>query len=299
MKVLITGACGWLGRELAELLRDTHELVLLDRNAPEEATMFVPGRHERAFAPFKTDLPFVKAELTDVQAVRHACEGCEAVVHLAASTTGLPEYGVETFRDNALGTYIVLDAARRTGVARVLCASSVNAFGTIYWRISGKPAPYTKMPLDESFSPVPEDPYSLSKWVNEETCAAFHRAYGMTTAAFRFAAVFTDELYEQWLARATEPTTAWNDDLFQWVHHQDIITALKQALECPTLPGHGVYYLGAADTRCPEPTMEILERFRPDLAATVEAPIEGRGSLISIERAKQAFGYAPKYRLGP
>ena len=299
MKVLITGACGWLGRELTEALQDEHDLVLLDRNAPEEATMFLPGKSDRAPAPFETDLPFVKAELTDVEGIRRACEGREAIVHLAASTTGLPEFGVQTFRDNALGTYIVLDEARLAGVKRVLCASSVNAFGTIYWRLSGKPPIYTKMPLDETFPPVPEDSYSLSKWVNEETCAAFHRAYGLTTAAFRFAGVFNDDLYEQWLVNATQPTAAWSDDLFQWAHHNDIIAGLKQALECPSLPGHGVYYLGAADTRCPEPTMEILERFRPDLAATVETPIEGRGSLISTERARQAFEYDPQYRLGP
>jgi nucleoside-diphosphate-sugar epimerase len=298
MKVLITGATGWLGRELTAALEGEHSLVLLDRNAPGEATVFLPGKGDREPAPFETDLPFVKAELTDVEGVRRACEGCEAIVHLAASTTGLPEFGVATFRDNALGTYIVLDEARLAGVTRVLCASSVNAFGTIYWRISGTPPVYTKMPLDETFPPVPEDSYSLSKWVNEETCAAFHRAYGLTTAAFRFAGVFNDALYEQWLVNAKQPTAAWSDDLYQWAHHNDIIAGLKRALECPTLPGHGVYYLGAADTRCPEPSMELLERFRPDLAATVETPIEGRGSLISIDRARQAFGYDPQYRLG-
>ena len=70
-------------------------------------------------------------------------------------------------------------------------------------------------------------------------------------------------------------------------------------MEAPGLPAHGVYYLGAADTRCPEPTMEILERFRPDLAATVDPPLEGRASLIAIDRAREAFGYDPQYRLGP
>ncbi|MGQ9732702.1 MAG: NAD-dependent epimerase/dehydratase family protein [Candidatus Zipacnadales bacterium] len=299
MTVLITGACGWLGRELIKALQHDHDLRLLDRNAPEEATMFLPGQSDRAPAPFQTDLPFIKAELTDVERIREACVGVEAIVHLAASTTGLPEFGVTTFRDNALGTYIVLDEARKAGVQRVLCASSVNAFGTIYWRLSGKPPTYTKMPLDETFPPVPEDPYSLSKWVNEETCAAFHRAYGITTAAFRFAGVWNDRMYEERLAAGLPATTTWSDDLFQWVHWADIIQALKQALEYPNLPGQGVYYLGAADTRCPESTMELLHRFRPDLAATVDPPIEGRGSLISISRAQQAFGYTPQYRLGP
>ena len=218
--------------------------------------------------------------------MRGAVEGIEAVVHLAASVTGLPEHGVETFRDNALGTFILLDACQQAGVKRFLCASSVNAFGTIYWRLSGKPAPYTSMPLDETFPPVVEDPYSLSKLVNEETAAAFHRAYGITTAAFRFAGVWTEAMYQQRLDHGLAPTAAWSDDLYQWVHVRDIARGLRQALEAPDLPGHGVYTLGAPDTRCPEPTMENLQRLRPDLAASLTRPLPGRAPLLSIDRAK-------------
>lgn len=299
MNVLITGAFGFIGRQLTAELEKRYSLRLLDRSRPEEATLFIPGRPERARVPIEPRHPFVTAEITDVEAIRAAMEGIDAVIHLAASVTGLPEFGVETFRDNALGTFIVLDEARKAGVKRFLCASSVNAFGTIYWRISGKPPVYTRLPLDETYPPEPEDPYSLSKWVNEETCAAFHRAYGITTAAFRFAGVWTDDMYRQQLEAGLRPTAAWSDDLFQWVHVADVVSGLIRALEEPRLPGHGVYYLGAADTRCPEPTMEILDRFRPDLAAKVTRRLEGRETLISIDAARRAFGYAPAHRLGP
>jgi nucleoside-diphosphate-sugar epimerase len=299
MRILITGACGFINRALLPELEPNHELRLLDRIRPEEATVFVPGSADRAPAPLQTDWPFVQAEITDAEAMRRAAEGMDVIIHLAASVSGLPQFGVETFRDNALGTYIMLDAARLAGVQRFLCASSINAFGTIYWRLSGQPPEYKQMPLDESFDPVPEDPYSLSKHVNELTCAAFTRAYGITTAAFRFAGVWTEAMYEDRLKQGLQPTTGWSDDLFQWAHVRDIARGLRQAVEAPDLPAHGVYYLGAADTRCPEPTMEILERFRPDLAATVDPPLEGRASLVSIEGAQRAFAYAPTYRLGP
>ena len=297
MKILITGACGMIARALIKELEPRHGLRLLDRVDPSEATVFSPGSAERARAPFKTDWPFIKAEILDETAMRAAVEGVDAVVHLAAGVTGLPEVGVETFRINTVGTYIMLDACRLAGVKRFTCASSVNAFGTIYWRLSGKPPVYTSMPLTEAYPPVPEDAYSLSKYVNEETCAAFHRAYGITTAAFRFAGVWSLQMYEQPLASGLAPTTQWNDDLFQWVHLYDIATGIRQALEAPHLPGYGAYYLGAADTRCPEPTLDILNRFRPDLAANVIEPLPGRASLISIKRAQQAFGFAPKYGL--
>lgn len=299
MKILITGACGMIARALVKELEPKHELVLLDRIDPSEATVFVPGSAERAPAPLKVDWPFIKAEILDDAAIRAAFYQThpDAVVHLAAGVTGLPEVGVETFKTNTVGTYIMLDACRLAGVKRFTCASSVNAFGTIYWRLSGRPPVYHSMPLDETYPPAPEDAYSLSKWFNEETCAAFNRAYGVTTAAFRFAGVWTVEMYERTVAKGLAPTTQWNDDLFQWVHLNDIAAGIRQALEAPDLPGYGAYYLGAADTRCPEQTMDILRAFRPDLAAKVTQPLEGRRSLISIRRAQQAFGYAPRYSL--
>jgi nucleoside-diphosphate-sugar epimerase len=153
------------------------------------------------------------------------------------------------------------------------------------------------MPLDESFEPVPEDPYSLSKRCNEETCAAFTRAYGLTTAAFRFAGVWSHGRYAA-LRPEVKPTTAWSDDLYQWVHVQDLVRGIRQALECAALPALGVYTLAAGDTRCPEPTMELLQRFRPDLAARVTRSLPGRAPLLSIDRARGAFGYAPAFRLG-
>jgi len=64
------------------------------------------------------------------------------------------------------------------------------------------------------------------------------------------------------------------------------------------LPGTGAFTLSAGDTRCLEPTMELLERFRPDLAQTVAVPLTGRAPLLAIDAARQAFGYDPQYRLG-
>lgn len=295
MKVLITGGAGWLARHLTAALEPDHELRLLDNVDPEEATLFVPGSLERQRVPLRTDWPYVRADICDLEAMQAAAAGMEAVIHLAAIPTGLPEQGKAVMQVNAVGTYVVLDAARLQGVRRVLCASSINAFGTIYWRLSGKPAPYISLPLTEDFPAVPEDPYSLSKLVNEQTCAAFTRAYGLTTAAFRFAGVWSEELYQA-RREHLEPTTAWNDDLFQWVHVADIAAGLKCALQCEGLPDFGVYTLSGPDTRCPEPTRELLARLRPDLEVT--EPLAGRAPLMSIRRATETFGYAPCYRLG-
>jgi len=297
MKVLITGACGFIGRHLIkELEQHGHELVLVDRQRPEEATIFA-GAKGRLAVPLQTDWPFHVADIMDAEAMCKAVDGVDAVVHLAGIPTGEAENGIATFTFNAMGTFTLLDASRKTQVSRFIAASSVNAFGTFYWRINKTPVLYSALPLTEEEASVPQDPYSLSKLVNEETCAAFQRAYGIRTAALRFGAVWSEDLYDTTLNKGLQPTQKWNDDLFTWVHVRDIATGIRQALETDKLPDHGVYTLNASDTRCPEQTMELLERFRPDYLPRLTTPVAGRDALISTKRARDAFGFVPTYRL--
>lgn len=296
MKILITGACGFIGRELIRELEPAHELRLLDATPPAEATIF-GGAAGRLSRPLATDWPFTQADITDPEQMLPAMQGVDAVIHLAGEPRGLPEIGVHTFKTNALGTFVALDCCVRAGVRRFLCASSINAFGTIYWRLSGQPVEYQALPLREDHPPVVEDPYSLSKMVNEETCAAYHRAYGVTTAAFRFAGVWSPERYEQALAAGLPETTEWKDDLWNWVHVADIVQGLRQAVEAPGLPGFGVYTLNAADTRAPEPTEELVRRFKPEYIVRLTEPLPDRSALVSTRTAQEAFGYAPRFRL--
>ncbi|MCX7804684.1 MAG: NAD(P)-dependent oxidoreductase [Planctomycetota bacterium] len=320
MKVLVTGANGLVGRAVAAALAGRHELRLLDRTGPPPAGSGLPaasGTGSAAPSSGPAAVPaapagapggsagaleraeFVRADITDPDAMRKACEGMEAVIHLAALVSGDPARGVEIFRVNALGTFVALDAARLAGVRRFLCASSINATGMFAYRISGRPPDHGPLPMGEDFPCAPEDPYSLAKLANEHTCAAFYRAWGIETAAFRIAGVWSAAEYAKALARGPSPTTAWSDSLYNWVHVEDVAACFLLALEAPEIPGFGVYNLCAADTTRPEPTMDLLRRFRPDLAAKIREPLPGRASLISIARAARTFGYAPRFRLGP
>ena len=127
--------------------------------------------------PLQLKHPFVHASITDPDAMKRACEGIDAVVHLATLPSGLYELGKQVIDSSITGTYVTMDAGGCKACGGVLYASSINAFGTMFSRISGQAAPYTSMPLGETdFRPVPEDPYSLGKWVNELTAEMFHRA---------------------------------------------------------------------------------------------------------------------------
>lgn len=111
--VVITGAAGRIGSALRHALRDeTRHLVLIDRD-PLTAQSPV----ERA----------IRLDLTDLDALISAFEGADVVIHLA----GLPDEAplADLLDANVLGTFHVLEAARRQQVDRVVLASSNRVTG--------------------------------------------------------------------------------------------------------------------------------------------------------------------------
>jgi len=297
MKIVITGAAGWLGRHVATILGADHDLVLLDRVDPAEATIFDPSSPTgRSLAPLAPAWPYQQVDISDRDGLRAAFADADVVVHLAAWPTGTWDLASSTLETNIMGTVNVYEAARDAGVRRVLNASSINAYGTFYWRTSGRTPVRTSLPLTEAVPVEPEDPYSLSKAAGELIGGTYHRAFGIEVANLRFAGVWAEVTYEKALANGLPPTTAWADDLFQWVHVVDVTTGIGLAATVPAVAPEPIV-LGAADTRAPEPTLELVHRFQPDLAASLVEPLPGRAPLLSIARARTQLGYDPQFRL--
>ena len=113
-RVLLTGAAGRIGSCLRPALREhVDELRLSDRVEPA--------------SPASGPEAFFQAELADAEAVARAVDGVEAVIHLG----GVPD---ETSFDklapaNLIGGFNVFEAARRSGVTRVIYASSNRIIG--------------------------------------------------------------------------------------------------------------------------------------------------------------------------
>ena len=105
-RVLVTGAEGVIGTAVREHLGGRYELTSLTLTAQE----------------FRSHV----ADISDLEAIRPAFEGVDAVVHLAASA-GLETPWDDVLRNNIVGTYNVFEASRRAGVSRVVFASSSPA----------------------------------------------------------------------------------------------------------------------------------------------------------------------------
>lgn len=169
--VLLTGGCGFIGANLAPMLRRAGHRVAIFDNLSR-------GRVEFLDDPSAYEL--VRADIGDPKALDAACAGKDAVIHLAAYGSVVESVAapVENFRINVEGTFNVLDAARRAGVARVVFASTGGA-------LIGNAEP----PVNERALPRPISPYGASKLAGEGYCCAFAEAYGLSVTALRFANV--------------------------------------------------------------------------------------------------------------
>ncbi|MEV1288854.1 NAD(P)-dependent oxidoreductase [Micromonospora sp. NPDC049679] len=182
-RVLITGAGGRIGQMLRpRLAAPGRTLRLLDRVAQPPAE---PGEA----------VEVVAADLSDVDAVRQACTGVDAVVHLAALKT--EDTWENILRVNVDGTRTLLDAARVAGVRRVLLASSIHAAG-FYRREgttpepAGVPAPSGPDGVPSDSPPRPDSYYGWSKAAVEGLGSLYADRFGMTVFALRIGACFPE-----------------------------------------------------------------------------------------------------------
>jgi nucleoside-diphosphate-sugar epimerase len=278
MRVLITGASGYVPKFVIEDLEADHDLVLFSRRHPAE------GPHgPRAAAPF------VRGDLTRLDDCRRAVEGVDAIAHIGANNW----IGPDTFRNNVLGTYFLLEAAREAGVRRLVFASSNCVLGHCA-SISGPFIP-DDLPIDERHPCRVEDNYGLSKIVNEETLAAYARAYGIESIALRLAWCWGPAEHTWRLEQPFEPGPHAGG-FWAYVDMRDVAQAFRCALhaEFPGPPACHAYYISAADTMADEPSAELIARFYPRLRDRA-ARLVGHESLFSWRAAHAALGYTPRY----
>ena len=154
MKTLVTGATGFVGSHVARALVDAgHSVRVLHRQSSRLDALEA--------LPYES----VIGDITDLDALRLACEGCEWVFHVAAVADYWRADLARMFDANVEGTRRVFRAARETGVKRVVFTSSAGAVGM---REDGKPADET-----DSFNLPPiRFPYGYSKWLAEEIARA-------------------------------------------------------------------------------------------------------------------------------
>lgn len=297
MQITITGGTGSLSQYIQRELAGKHDLVLFDR--------VEPGKNRFNYA---ITAPVVVGDLTDFEDCQRAVAGSQAIVHLGAIPypvdhpdyrDGLPGQGAlpwdETMRVNTMGTYYLVEAAKRAGVMVVVAATSNCVLGHGF-RLSDRPFPIEYLPIDEAHPLDFEDSYSLSKHLKEDIMAAYSRAYGLRCYGLRPAGILRPEV-QQKHAESYLPPEKWSDWLWGYNDIRDVARAFAQCLEAGLagdLPPYANYYLNAADTLVLEDSIALVERLRPELRPKLR-DLRGRAALISAKKAEKAFGWKPEH----
>lgn len=175
--VLITGAAGFIGSQLAyRLKKDGKPVVLVDN--------FSYGSEDNlVFPEYNFTEEIYRIDVRDVKGMEQlfAKYHFERVYHIAAITP-LPDCQVspiDAVDVNVRGTTVVLELSRKYGVKQVIFAST----SAIYENNE-------KFPSEESFVTAPSMIYANTKLASEQFCRAYWEAYGMPVVCLRFANVY-------------------------------------------------------------------------------------------------------------
>jgi nucleoside-diphosphate-sugar epimerase len=170
---LVTGGAGFIGSSIAEALLAKGERVrILDD--------FSSGRRQN-LESLKGDVEVIEGSIVHPETVARAVKGVEVVFHQAAipSVARSVEDPTPSMHVNVTGTTIVLDAARRERVKRVVFAASSSAYGDT-----------PTLPKIETMVPAPLSPYAISKLTAEQLMTVFAQLYGIETVSLRYFNVF-------------------------------------------------------------------------------------------------------------
>ena len=173
-RYLITGGVGFIGSNLAHTLVARRESVRILDDFSSGRSKNLDGIQDR--------VEIVRGDLRDPVVVARAVEGIEIVFHQAALNSN-PRSIKEPGPTNAVnvgGTVLLLEAARKAGVRRLVYASSSSVYGEL--------SPV--LPKTEELPLLPKAPYGVSKLAAELYCRVFAQVYGIETVSLRYFNVF-------------------------------------------------------------------------------------------------------------
>ncbi|MGA0559086.1 NAD-dependent epimerase/dehydratase family protein [Larkinella sp. VNQ87] len=300
MTILLTGGAGFIGSNLGQqLLAEGHQVVCLDNLD----TYYDP---DIKWSNVQTSLSnpayqFHQGDIRDTELVNTLFQtyGFEAVIHLAARAGVRPSVQDPAlyYDVNVNGTLTLLQAMQRSGVQKMVYASSSSVYGDS-----------PRVPFAENdTADKPLSPYAASKRAAELLCHTFHHLYGFDIFCLRFFTVYgPHQRPEMAISQFTDnilngkPITVFGDGSTarDYTYVTDIVNGIIQSLN--NLQGYEVLNIGGSDPISLAGLVQVIERAVGQTALIDRQPMQPgdvQQTYASIEKAAQLIGYQPAVRI--
>lgn len=292
MKVLVTGAAGFIGSHLTRHLLDRGDDVVGIDNFND---YYDPAIKRRNSAPFQEHL--AEGDIRDLPFMERLFEehAPQAVVHLAAMAGVRPSIqdpGLY-FDVNVNGTLNILECVKRYGKPKLVFASSSSVYG------GNKKVPFHE---DDDVS-CPVSPYAASKRAGEIMAYTYHHLFGLDISSLRFFTVYgpgqrPEMAIHKFVRRVLKgkPIPVFGDGSSRrdYTYIDDIMDGVLKSLE--NCSGYRIYNLGESRTVTLAQLIEGIEQVTGRKAVIDrqgDQPGDVPVTYADITRAKEELGYAP------
>ena len=296
MKVLITGAAGFIGSHLSErLLKEGMTVVGID-NFEDFYDPQIKRRNISACLENK-NFQLIEADIRDSSSMDKAVsDGVEIIIHLAAGAGVHPsiEKPLQYCDVNMYGTMVLLEAARKYIIKKFVFASSSSVYG------NNKKVPFSE---DDNVD-FPISPYAATKKAGELFCHTYHHLYDISITCLRFFTVYgprqRPDLAIHKFAKLVEqdkPVTIYGDGLMMrdFTYIDDIIDGTVAAIE--KCDGFNIYNLGESQPITVNDLVTSIENALGKKAVREYLPMQPgdvERTYADVSRAKKELGYNPR-----
>ena len=319
MKIFVTGGCGFLGSHVCEFYcKKGDQVVSYDNMTKYELKR--TGFQAEAARNYNWDylenigVEMVKADVRDFDALINCAQGCDYIIHTAAQPAMTiswedPRLDIST---NVMGTFNVLETARRLRIPVASCAT-IHIYGNrINDTLSEKPKRYARDPesIDEKHPTLEGNlsPLHASKASGDIYVKAYIDTYHIDAASFRLTGIYGPRQFggedHGWVANfAIRSVLGWPITIFgtgkqlrDVIYATDVCEAFHAFFKTRN---PGIYNIGGGPPtaisllECIDVLQDILGR-RPDVQFDPDRYGDLRYFVCNIEKAEKQLEWSPK-----
>jgi len=292
--VVVTGGAGFIGSNLTRSLAADNNVTVIDDLSTGNLEN-IKGLVDNQ------SILFVEGSITDLDLLDKTFKNVDYVFHEAAipSVPRSIKDPIKSNYTNVNGTLNVLVAARDRGVEKVVYASSSSVYGDTL-----------VLPKKEDMTPSPLSPYAVSKLVGEYYCRVFMDTYGLSTVSLRYFNV-----YGPWQDPSSEYAAVIPNFISRvlnckspiifgdgkqtrdFTFVKDVVNANISAMDCKAC---GVFNIASGERISIDELAQLVMKIVSkdvDVVYDDSRPGDIMHSLADISRAKEKFGYYPRFDL--